>query len=333
MNIAPSDEQVMVRDMVRRFLADRYDATSMAKEAMPAGDWRALGDLGLFALLLPESAGGMGGGAMEVMIVAEELGRALAITPLADSVVLCGQVIARSGDAGARWGEPLVQGDAVLAFARGGREEAGVLSGASGIVPGGMAASAFVVALETGGAALVEADASGVARSAVRMVDGSIAADLRFDGARCVPLDIAEADLSVAVTMAELAIVAELVGAMGTLLDLAIDYVRQRKQFGKPIGSFQAIQHRCARLYTVLEQSRSMMLRAALAGDDARGQAVTEAKAYVLDAALRLAEDVVQLHGGMGVTDELAVGRGLRRVLLLSRLYGGGAAARMALAA
>ncbi|SDA16358.1 acyl-CoA dehydrogenase family protein [Sphingomonas sp. NFR15] len=333
MNIAPGDEQVMVRDMVRRFLADRYDATNMASGPMPAEDWRALGELGLFAFLLPESVGGMGGGAMEVMIVAEELGRALAVTPLSDSVVLCGHVIARGGAAGAHWSEPLAQGDAVLGFARGGIARAGALSGAAGIVPGGMAASAFVVACETGGVTLVEADAPGVARSPVRLVDGSIAADLRFEGARCVPLDISEGDLSAAVELAELAIVAELAGAMGTLLDLAIDYVRQRKQFGKPIGSFQAIQHRCARLYTLLEQSRSMMLRAALVRDDARGQAVTEAKAYVCDAALRLAEDVVQLHGGMGVTDELAVGRGLRRVLLLSRLHGGSAAARMALAA
>jgi len=124
-----------------------------------------------------------------------------------------------------------------------------------------------------------------------------------------------------------------MVGAMGTLLDLTVDYAQQRRQFGKPIGSFQVIQHRCARLYTLLEQSRSMLLRAALVADGERPAAVTAAKAYVCDAALKLAEDAVQFHGGMGVTDELAVGRGLRRVLLLSRLFGGAMAARRALAA
>lgn len=332
MDFALTDEQVMVRDMVRRFLADRYDAASMAKGPMTSADWRALGDLGLFALLLPERAGGMGGGAAEVMIVAEEFGRALTITPLAESVMLCGQVIARS-DASDRWSAPLADGAVVLAFARGGTIESGHLSGPVGLVRDGMAASAFVVVSQTGDVALIEAGGSGVHRAPVRLVDGSIAADLRFDGASVVMLGISEADLTGAITLAELAIVAELVGAMGILFDLAIDYVQQRKQFGKAIGSFQAIQHRCARLYTLLEQSRSMLLKAALVADDVRPRAVTAAKAYVFDAALRLAEDVVQLHGGMGVTDELAAGRGLRRVLLLSRFYGGAAAARASLAA
>src|SRR3546814_7964478 len=109
---------------------------------------------------------------------------------------------------------------------------------------------------------------------------------------------------------------------MASLLDLTVDYVRQRHQFGKPIASFQVVQHRCARMYTWLEQSRSLLLKAALAEEEARVRAVTAARAYIGDAALKLAEEAVQLHGGMGVTDELAIGRGLRRVLLLSRLHG-----------
>jgi len=331
MDITPSDEQVMVRDMVRRFLTDRYDAASMGKGPMASEDWRALGELGLFALLLPERAGGMGGGAAEVMIIAEELGRALAITPLAEGVVLCGQALAQ-GDVASRWGELLVRGEAILAFARGGIVEDGRLSGSAGIVRDGMAASAFIVVPETGGALLIEADAAGVHRRPVRLVDGSIAAEVRFEAAPAALLGLSGMALANAVALAELAIAAEMVGAMGTLLDLTVDYVRQRKQFGKPIGSFQVIQHRCARLYTLLEQSRSMVLKAALAEDEARQGAVAAAKAYVGDAALRLAEDCVQLHGGMGVTDELAVGRGLRRVLLLSRLFGGAAAARTVLA-
>jgi alkylation response protein AidB-like acyl-CoA dehydrogenase len=332
MELAPTDEQAMVRDTVRRFLADRIDATSMAGGPMTAGDWRALGELGLFAFLLPEQAGGMGGGAAEVMIVAEELGRALAITPLAESVILCGRLVAL-GDAGDRWGEALAQGEAVLAFARGGRIDDGRVAGDCGIVRDGMEAAAFVVALETGAVVLVEADAPGVHRTPVRLVDGSIAAALRFEGAPAAMLDVSANALAGAVALAELAIVGELVGAMGTLLDLTLDYVRQRQQFGKPIGSFQVIQHRCARLYTLLEQSRSLLLKAALVEEAERGRAVVAARAYVCDAALRLAEDAVQLHGGMGVTEELAVGRGLRRVLLLSRLFGGAAQARAALAA
>lgn len=332
MNLAPSDEQAMVREVVRRFLADRTDPSTMAKGPMSRADWEALGELGVFALLLPEDAGGMGGGAAEVMIVAEEMGRALAITPLAESVVLCGRAIAGS-EAGARWAEPLVQGRALIAFATGGTWAERRLSGAVGIVREGMAASAFVVASENGTALLVDAAAPGVIRAPVRLVDGNMAADVRFEGALAEPLAASADVLAAARTLAELAIVAELVGGMATLLDLTVDYVRQRHQFGKPIGTFQVVQHRCARLYTLLEQSRSLLLKAALVGDERRAQAVTAAKAYVCDAALRLAEDAVQLHGGMGVTDELAVGRGLRRVLLLSRLYGGAMAARAALAA
>lgn len=332
MNLSPSGEQAMVRDLVRRFLSDRYDATNIAKGPMAPDDWRALGDLGLFALLLPEAAGGMGGGPVEVMIVAEELGRALAITPLAESVVLCGHLIAGSAIATPQ-AEAMASGEAVLAFARGGLSRDGLLSGDCGLVRDGMAVSAFVIVPDDGAALLVDAAAPGVVRSPVRMVDGSVAAQLRFDSAQAQELAGAGSHLPAAMALAELAIVAELVGAMGTILDLTVDYVRQRRQFGKPIGSFQVIQHRCARLYASLEQSRSMLLKAALAEGEAQPAAVTAAKAYVCDSALRLAEDAVQLHGGMGVTEELAIGRGLRRVLLLSRLFGGGIAARVALAA
>ncbi|AHE52998.1 acyl-CoA dehydrogenase family protein [Sphingomonas sanxanigenens] len=332
MNLAPTDEQAMVREMVRRFLADRYDTGSMAKLPMSREDWRALGELGLLGFLLPEGAGGMGGGAAEVMIVAEEMGRALAITPLAESIVLCGRAIAGS-KAGQRWAEPLAQGTALLAFARGGVVSEERLSGSAGIVREGMDAAAFVVVPEGGGALLIDAAAPGVVRMPVRLVDGSMAAHLGFQDTATEPLPIRSEALAMAVALAELAVVAEMVGSMATLLDLTLDYVRQRHQFGKPIASFQVVQHRCARLYASLEQCRSLLLKAALVEEQRRLRAVATAKAYVCDAALKLAEDAVQLHGGMGVTDELAVGRGLRRVLLLSRLHGGAIAARAVLAA
>ncbi|HUD91639.1 acyl-CoA dehydrogenase family protein [Sphingobium sp.] len=332
MNLALSDEQAMVRDMVRRFLADRYDATTMAKGPMAPEDWRALGGLGLFALLTPEQAGGMGGGAVEVMIVAEELGRALAITPLAEAILLCGRAIA-ADPAVERWSIGLMQGDALLAFAHGGEVTDGRLSGSAAIVRDGMDAGAFVVETEAGALLLIDGQDSRVHRAEVRLVDGSNAANVRFDGVQAQPLTVPAGLWAEAQALAGLSIVAELVGAMATLLDLTVDYVKQRHQFGKPIAGFQVVQHRCARMYTQLEQSRSLLLKAALVEEDARVRAVTAAKAYIGDAALKLAEDAVQLHGGMGVTDELAVGRGLRRVLLLSRLQGGGIAARAAFAA
>lgn len=332
MNLALSDEQAMVRDMVRRFLADRYDATTMAKGPMSPDDWRALGELGLFALLTPEQAGGLGGGAAEVMIVSEEMGRALAITPLAEAILLCGRAIAGSA-AAEEWGDRLMQGDALLAFAPGGALVDGRLRGSAAIVRDGMDANAFVVETEAGALLFVDGQGSGVRRTPVRLVDGSMAAHVRFDAVQAQPLTVPASMWAEAQALAGLSIVAELVGAMATLLDLTVDHVRQRHQFGKPIASFQVVQHRCARMYTWLEQSRSLLLKAALAEEEARVRAVTAARAYIGDAALKLAEEAVQLHGGMGVTDELAVGRGLRRVLLLSRLHGGGIAARAALAA
>jgi alkylation response protein AidB-like acyl-CoA dehydrogenase len=335
MDLAPSDEQVMLRDMVRRFLDDRLDATTMGKGPMAAQDWRALGELGLFAFLLPERAGGMGGGAQDVMIVAEELGRSLAITPLAESVLLCAGLFAQHGTQAQidRWVEPLLSGDAVLGFAQGGSIDGDVVSGNVGLVRDGMAADAFVVATRGGAIAVVPADAAGVSRSPVRMVDGSIAAQVTFESVACETIDVPAEGQAEAKSLAELAVVAELVGAMSRLLDLTVDYVKQRKQFGKAVASFQVIQHRCARMYLALEQSRSLLIKAALTEGSAATVARTSARAFVADAALQLAEDCVQLHGGMGVTEELAVGRGLRRVLLLSKLFGGSASARAELAA
>lgn len=332
MNLALSDEQAMIRDMVGRFLADRYDATTMARGPMSPDDWRALGELGLFALMTPEKAGGLGGGAVEVMIVSEEMGRALAITPLAEAILLCGRAIVGSA-AAKEWGDKLMQGDTLLAFAPGGALVDGRLCGSANIVRDGMDAGAFVVETQTGGLLLVDGRGSGVRRMPVRLVDGSIAANVQFDAVQAEPLTVPASMWAEARALAGLSIVAELTGAMATLLGLTVDYVRQRHQFGKPIASFQVVQHRCARMYTWLEQSRSLLMKAAMIEEEERTRAVTAARAYICDAALKLAEEAVQLHGGMGVTDELAVGRGLRRVLLLSRLHGGGISARAAMAA
>jgi alkylation response protein AidB-like acyl-CoA dehydrogenase len=330
-----NEEQGMMREMLRRFLGDRFDAVTMAKEPVTREDWNSLGELGLFEFLLPERAGGMGAGRAEIMLVAEDIGRSMAITPLAESVLLCAGLVSRHGSQAQieRWVGPVARGEAVMAFARGGLVHDGRVTGDAGVVRDGMAASAFVVAADDGSVVLVPAETAGVVRSAVRLIDGSIAAHVRFDDAACEPVGADREHLAEVVGLTELAIVAEMVGAMGTLLDLTVDYVKQRRQFGVTVGSFQSIQHRCARLYVLLEQSRSMMVRAAAGAEGDWQQAVVAARAYVSDAALRLAEDAVQLHGGMGVTEELAVARGLRRIVLLSRLFGGGAQARLQLAA
>ncbi|TAK99447.1 MAG: acyl-CoA dehydrogenase [Rhodospirillaceae bacterium] len=337
MDLTPSDEQVMLGDMVRRFLADRQNTANMGRGPIPRDDWRALGELGLFSFLLPETAGGMGGRPQDAVIIAEELGRSMAITPLAETVLLCAGLIARRGSAGqiARWVQPVMQGEYILAYAGGGaiRYDGACLDGQTHIVQHGMDASAFVVALpERQGAVLVSAAADGLTRTPVRLADGTVAAEVRFDAVAADPLEATANDLDTAIAHAELATIAEMIGTMTTLYEQTVDYIQQRRQFGVAIGSFQVIQHRAARLFVMLEQSRSMMLKAALVEEDERIRMVTAAKAYVADAALRLAQDATQLHGGMGVTDELPVGRGHRRLLVLSHLFGGALAARARLA-
>jgi len=337
MDLIPDDEQVLLRDTVRRFLADGSNTTMMGKGPMPRDAWRAVAELGLLSFLLPEAAGGTGGRPQDAAIIAEEMGRALAITPLAESIGGAADLIARAGDAGltARWVEPALVGEHVLALAAAPiRVEDERLSGDLGIVPWAADAAAIVV-LGDARAWIVEPQAAGVTMSPVRLIDGTPAATVMLDDCAAFALDATAADVEACLATVRLCHTAELVGAMATLYEQAVAYVRERKQFGVAIGSFQVVQHKLARMFVAIEQSRSLLLRAAVAerGDAAFVRASLAAKAYVAEKAQALAEEAVHLHGGMGVTDELPVGRGLRRVMLLARAYGSAAEARQALAA
>jgi len=182
---------------------------------------------------------------------------------------------------------------------------------------------------------IVATDAPGLTIAPVRLADGSVAGMVVFDGCTAESMILPAGAGAASLATAQLCYVAEMVGAMALLYEQTVDYARQRRQFGAPIGSFQVVQHKLARMFVALEQARSLLLKAGLADRDEpefeRG--VIAAKAYVAEAAQRLAEEAVQLHGGMGVTDELAIGRGLRRVMLLARLFGGAGEARARLAA
>lgn len=337
MNLEPSQEQVLLRDMVRRFLADRCEAHELGRGPMPRADWAALGELGLFAYLLPKRAGGMNGRAQDAMIVAEELGRALAMTPLAECILAAADLIGRHGTSGQieRFVAPVLEGRSWLALASG--EVAlrdGRLVGGCPVVRWGGDADALAVIV---GDALhiVARDAANLVIAPIRLADGTVAATVDLAGCESDAIVLPEGELARSLAVAQLAYVAEMVGAMDLLLAQTAAHLRQRVQFGAPIGSFQAVQHRIARMFVALEQARSLLIRASVAdrGDPGFERGVLAAKAYVAEAAQRLAEDAVQLHGGMGVTDELPVGRGLRRVIVLARLFGGADVARERLAA
>lgn len=337
MNLEPSEEQGMLRDLVRRFLADRVDAAAIGSRPMSRDDWVALGELGLFAFLLPERGGGMGGAPQDAMIVAEELGRALAITPFAESILGAAGLVARYGtdDQVAGWVGPAQAGSVVLALAVGDvTVRDGALHGRCDFVRWAADADAVVV-LSGETAFLVPAGSPGLTNTAVRLADGSTAAMMVLESCVGERISLPAGEVDTCLALVQLGYVAELVGAMALLYDQTVDYVRQRKQFGAAIGTFQVVQHKLARMFVSLEQARSLLLKAGVSPREVPGfvNGVLGAKAYVAEAAQRLAEEAVQLHGSIGVTEELAIGRGLKRVLVLGRLFGSAEEARQRLAA
>jgi alkylation response protein AidB-like acyl-CoA dehydrogenase len=337
MRLEPSEEQVMLRDTVARFLADRGEAAAIGAAPMPSADWRAMAGLGVFDFLMPERAGGMAGGSDDAMIVAETLGRGLAITPFGEGIIGAADLVARYGDDALvqRFVAPAMAGDATLALAVGPvREHAGRISGSLDFVRWVPQTSALVV-LDGDTAHVATLGTEATALVPRRLADGTPAACVTLTDCEAARIALPPGTAETALAMVELVHAAEMTGAMALLYAQTADYAATRRQFGAAIGTFQAVQHKLARMFAALEQSRSLTIKAAATGrnDPAFVRAARSAKAYVADAAQRLAEDAVQLHGGIGVTDELPVGRGLRRVMVLGRLFGGAADARTGLAA
>ncbi|MBB3981042.1 alkylation response protein AidB-like acyl-CoA dehydrogenase [Sphingobium fontiphilum] len=351
MNFDLNDEQAMLRDLVERFLADHYDPVRrLAYVAQPDGfaseNWMTLAETGLLALPLSEEMGGLGGGAVELITLMEALGRGVAVEPVLPVVMMGAAIIDRGGDDAMREAvlPAVVRGERFPVLAhmeRSGRFMPGAIAtrvsdvdgqarinGEKICVLGGSFADLLLVSAldDAGGGSvlLVEAGSAGVSRVHYRLVDGSVASDIRFDNAVGKPLQRGGAALAVVLDQSRLAIAAELMGLMTRIFDATVDYVKTREQFGQPIGRFQAIQHRLADCYALVELSRSQLYRAAaqMPGTDAAHAAIVGAKAFISSSATTVAEEAVQLHGGIGTTEELMVGQAFKRVLLLTRLLG-----------
>jgi len=356
-----TSEQEMLRDGLQRFLDNRYDlATSRAAVKTGGGwqpaIWRAMAeDLGLLGATLPESAGGTGGGSTELMIIAEALGRSLVVEPYVDTAVLGAGLLHRGGGPRAREVlEGIVAGTALTAFA--GAEGAGfevvattarrehggwVLHGAKPVVTTAPLATHLLVTARTGGSPegvslfLLDFDATDPPpRSTVhrlRTVDDRVAADLVFDGVR-LPADAllgtegaAAPIVAAAVDDATAAVCAEAVGCMRRVLADTVDYTRQRTQFGQPISRFQVLQHRMVDMYLEVEQAAAATSLAMLSLDapvPERTRAVSAAKATISRAARFVGQNAVQLHGGMGMTEELAVGHYFKRLTAIEYEFG-----------
>lgn len=349
MNFELSDEQRMLKNSLERFIASRYGLDRRRQwQRGPGGfsreNWRLLADMGLLALPFSAQDGGLGGTAVDIMVVMEQIGRGLIVEPFASAVVLCGRLAPPALRA------RIIDGDAIPALAH--AERAGrylwdhcatslvrsndhwQLSGEKTLVLAGMDADVLlVVARAPEGLTLVALDpgAGGVHRRAYRTADGGTACELALHQV-AVPghaLVTAPGDawplLEAAYAATCLALCAEAIGAMEALFALTLDYVRARQQFGQPIGRFQAVQHRLADCYMALEQARSLTLKAVLTPEaDARAWhcAIAGAKAYVSEVALKLGHEAVQFHGGMGMTDELVVSHYHKRLLMIASLFG-----------
>jgi len=322
--------------------------------------WSTFAELGLTAIALPEGDGGFGGGAADLMGPMEACGEALVVEPLLDNIALGARLVSRAGSAAQRTAllPGVVEGRTKLAFASlepgaryeliPGRTQARasgggwVLDGEKTVVVGAPSADVLIVSARTGGAAgqadgvslfLVPRGAAGVTLSPCRTVDGQRAADVRFAGvqlgadALLGPQGAALPLIEEAVDFAIALLCADAIGTMKSANDATLEYLKTRKQFGVAIGSFQALQHRMVDMYVVCEQARSMAILAAARvdqGGDAveRKRAVSAAKIKIADAARQVSQESVQLHGGMGMTEEMKVSHSFRRLTMIAQRFG-----------
>ncbi len=320
--------------------------------------WATFAELGLLAIALPEADGGFGGGAIDLMAPMMACGEALVVEPLLDNIALAGRLVARAGSAAQRAAllPGLIDGSKKLAFAaleRGQRYDMApalttatrqgdgwLLDGEKVVVIGAAAADALVVSAHTGSAGAQQASlfvvapgSDGVALNPCRTVDGQRAADVRLtqvrvaDDALLGTLHGAQPLIDEAVDFATALLCADAIGAMQYANEATLEYLKTRKQFGVPIASFQVLQHRMVEMTIVCEQARSMAILAAsrVDGDNKpadRQRAVSGAKVKIADAARHISQESVQLHGGMGMTEELKISHTFRRLTALAQRFG-----------
>jgi alkylation response protein AidB-like acyl-CoA dehydrogenase len=365
MSISITDEHEQLRQYLTRFLDSRYHlerSRDVIKngEGWHPEIWRAFADdLGILGATFPVEAGGDGGGGAEALTIAECLGRALVVEPYVDTVVLAGTLLRSlaGSDANDQLRE-IAAGRAIYSLAAleptGGscfhdvattarREGDGwLLDGVKSVVTAAPIATDLLVTARTSGS---QRDTDGVSvfristgalpqnltQHPMRTYDDRLAADLVLDGVR-LPADAlvgaegqAWAGLELAVDSATAAVCSEAVGCMRKLLDDTVEYSKQREQFGKPIGSFQVLQHRMVDMYIQTEQASAAVELAfgALDGErTARVKAISAAKVTVARAAKYVGQQAVQLHGGMGMTEELAVGHYFKRLTAVESEFG-----------
>ncbi|MGH6994000.1 MAG: acyl-CoA dehydrogenase family protein [Caulobacteraceae bacterium] len=364
MDFSFTEEQGLLRDSLARFLADHYSLDERRKAIVSQAGWRPqiwrafAEDLGILGAPFPEELGGLGGGPIETMVVMEEFGKALVVEPFLSTVVIAGGVLSREGGERAA-GEiaEIIAGKTRWAFAwaeRQGRYAVNdiavsakrqgsgwTLSGAKAAVRAASFADKLLVTVRTGGDRretagvslfAVPKAAKGVSVRDYPTVDGSRASEIAFEDAS-LPAEalIGEEGKALAVIEAVVeeaicALCAEGVGVLRKLHEGTLAYTKERRQFGAPIASFQALQHRMVDMFIQLEQAVSMtyMAHIRLAEPPAeRAKAVSAAKVQMARACRFVGQNAIQLHGGMGMTDEMAIGHYFKRATLIESEFGG----------
>lgn len=320
MNFDYSEEQQLLADSVRRFLEKEYDFESRKKiiagEGWSEEVWAKLAEMGITGLPLSPDYGGFGGGAVDLMSVMEAFGEALLVEPVLPTLVAA-RLVGRAGSD--------AQKKAILPAVAEGRLRLAFADAPKANVVGAPAAQKLVIA---SGKDLFIADAADVRMKPYRTIDNMPAAAIEFSPSKGSLLARNAGDIvSEAMDFATGLVCAEAVGAMKFACDTTLEYLKTRKQFGVPIGTFQALQHRIVDMFISHEQAKSMACLACSKVDAAesaaeRARAVSAAKIRVADAARHVSQESVQLHGGMGMSEELKVSHSFRRLTVLARAFG-----------
>ncbi len=363
MNFSLNEEQMMLQDSIEKFINNDYDfetrqKIAASKAAFSPDVWRTFAELGWTAVPFSEDDGGFDGGAIELMVMMQLFGRGLVVEPYLANIVLAGGILGRtaSPEQKEKWLHPIIAGElqATLAFVEpqsrydianiattaAADGDAWTLNGNKGFVLNGGNADLFIVPARSGGAQTdqdgitlfaVPADSDGVTCNAYATVDGQQAAEVTFKnvfvdaGAVIGEVGGGYAALDAVIDGATLAVCAEAVGIMQILREKTLEYSKSRIQFGVPIGSFQALQHRMVDMLTDCEQSVSLLLWATMvnASDDADAkQAISAIKYQIGTAGQKVGQEAVQIHGGMGMSWELDIAHYFKRLTAIGQMFG-----------
>lgn len=351
MNFALNDEQVSLERSLEGYLSDRYTRSS----AVSGSHWAAFAALGWLGAALPEDVGGSSGGPVETMVVMQAFGRHAVVEPYLATAVLGAEILRLADDPelGVPWLSGIADGSRQLAVGYAEPQarfevhdiattavrhaDEWRLDGRKLMVLNAPDADAIIVSARTSGGRqdragiglfLIPCDAPGLELRSYVTQDGFAAADLTLSDVR-LPLtarliSAAGEALEAVIDAASVALCAMAVGCMAACVEATGAYLKLRRQFGRPLASFQALQHRMVDMQIALEESRSLMFAATIAlasGHEVR-KAVSAAKITVGEAARKIGEEAVQMHGGIGITDEYAIGRFYKRLLTCATLFG-----------